>query len=433
MTLVLLLLLLIAVPAAFAAGYVLAHRRRRPPPPELAPPVDPHALALARPEASPPSEPMRLRFTAHAAAGTPEWHAAMGEIGERMRGAGVRLVVFAHGSFVGDDPLGLARVAEEVAPLVPEIARGLRGFTRTNVSRLLGDLSNFTDEYVKDFGQATGVVATSFTWSGENHHAGRIQGAVRLARALALHGGGSIRPGDRLLLVGHSHGGQVFAILSQLLARAQGYDDLLAAAHARGEDVAALEEHLALLRRCSIDVATFGTPPRYGWAKSAGFRSLHVVNHRGATPRAPSLRGLLHTRHGDYVHHIGAHGSDFPAPTARERAMNARLDRWLGQGSNVRLWLRNVAHGLRIAPEGETVLVDYGDDAKVLPNLIASGLGHAAYTRYDAMLFHARLVGGHFYPPRAEEKSLLPSRLRGWSVPRKLLLPARRSPSTPEA
>jgi hypothetical protein len=431
----LLLLLLIAIPAAFVAGYVVARRRARPAassPPELAPPVDPQALALAHAEASPPSAPMRLRFTADAAAGTPEWRAAMGEIGERMRGAGVRLVLFAHGSFVGDDPLGLARVAEEAAPLLPEIARGLRGFTRSNVSRLLGDLSNFTDEYVRDFGQATGVVTSGFTWSGENHHAGRIQGAVRLARALVLHGGGAVRPGDRLLLVGHSHGGQVFAILSQLLARAQGYDDLLAAAHARGEDVAALEEHLALLRRCSIDVATFGTPPRYGWARSAGFRALHVVNHRGATPRAPSLRGLFHTRHGDYVHHIGAHGSDFPAPTARERAMNARLDRWLGQGSSVRLWLRNVAHGLRVAPEGDTVLVDYGDDAKVLPNLIASGLGHAAYTRYDAMLFHARLVGGHFYPPRAEEKPLS-SRLRGWAAPRRLLLPARRSPSSPEA
>jgi hypothetical protein len=188
------------------------------------------------------------------------------------------------------------------------------------------------------------------------------------------------------------------------------------------------------LRRCQIDVATFGTPLRYGWAQSAGFRPLHVVNHRGADARAPSLRGLFHTTRGDYVHNMGVHGSDFPAPSARDRAVNTRLDRWLGQGQNVRAWLRHVAKGHRIAPQGDTIFVDYGDDARTLPNLLGSGLGHAAYTRYNAMLFNARLVAGHFYPPReVAEKPAWVDRLRGLSAPKKLLLPARRSPSTPEA
>jgi hypothetical protein len=393
-----LVLFLLVVGASFVAGYAFAIRRIR----------GLHALALARqaePEvaapvtpAPPKLEPTRVVFRKDAAEGTAEWQREMLDVGTRMRSAGVRLVLFSHGSFVGDDPLAIAQVVEDSFPVLPEIGRALRGFTRAQISRILGDLSNFPREYVETFARATGVSATDFVWSGENHHAARIQGAVRLARALALHGGGMLRPGDRVLLVGHSHGGQLFAILSQLLARTRGYEELLAAAQARGEDIGALEDHLALLRRCPIDVATFGTPPRYGWARGAGFRLVHVVNHRGAAPRASSLLGFFHTRTGDYVHQLGGHGSDFPAPTASERMANERLDAVLGHGSNLRTWVRQLSTGLRVPPEGQTVLVDYGDAATVVPNFLATGFGHAAYTRRDGMLFHARLLADELYP-----------------------------------
>jgi hypothetical protein len=390
--------------AGFAAGYAVALRRRTRATPrelEVAPPVEAAPSLL---------EPARVVFTPDPVQGTAEWQRAMVDVGERMRAAGVRLVLFAHGSFVGDDPLAIAQVVEDSLPVLPELGRALRGFTRAQISRVLGDLSNFPRDYVDGFARATGVSATDFVWSGENHHAARIQGAVRLARALALHGGGTLRPGDRVLLVGHSHGGQLFAILSQLLARTRGYEELLAAAQARGEDMGALEDHLALLRRCAIDVATFGTPPRYGWARGAGFRLLHVVNHRGAAPRASSLLGFFHTRTGDYVHQLGGHGSDFPALTAAERSANGRLDAVLGQGSSFRAWVRQLSTGLRVPPEGQTVLVDYGDAATLVPNFWATGFGHAAYTRRDAMLFHARLVASELYPstaPRLVQPPLL--------------------------
>jgi hypothetical protein len=391
---------------------------------------------LARPTVpggAPEGEPARIAFASKAVEGTAEWNTAMRELGERMREAGLRLVVFAHGSFVGDDPLAIASLVDDAMPLLPDIGRKLRGMTRAHVSRLLGDLSNFSEAYVQAFAQATGLDAITFTWSGENHHAARVQGAVRLARAIALHGGGSLRPGDRVLLVGHSHGGQLCAILSQIVAKSRGYEELVAAAHARGEDIGALEDHVALLRRCSVDVATFGMPPRYGWAQAAGFRLLHVVNHRGAGAAAPSLRGLLHTRQGDYVQQLGAHGSDFPALSANERTLNSRLDRVLGEGSNLRAWLRNVSRGVRISPHGRTILVDYADSGRVLPNFLASGLGHAAYTRREAMLFHASLIADHFYSARrASRWEPWSRRVRALVAPERLLPPPRREPSTPD-
>jgi hypothetical protein len=396
------LVFVLAVAAGgFAAGYAVALRRLRTGVlPEIAAPQEGAAPLRLEPGASLPA---RVTFAPDPAEGTTEWQRAMHDVGERMRGAGVRLVLFAHGSFVGDDPLAIAQVVEDALPVLPELGRALRGFTRAQVSRVLGDMSNFPRDYVEAFGRATGVPATDFIWSGENHHAARIQGAVRLARALALHGGGTVRPGDRVLLVGHSHGGQLFAVLSQLLARARGHEELLAAAAARGEDLGALEDHLACLRRCEIDVVTFGTPPRYGWARGAGFRLLHVVNHRGAAPRASSLLGFFHTKSGDYVHQLGGHGSDFPAATAADRNLNARLAAVLGEGTNLRAWLRQLARGVRVPAEGQTVLVDYGDSATVVPNFWATGFGHAAYTRRDAMLFHARLVASELYPRPASQ------------------------------
>jgi hypothetical protein len=417
----LLLLFLLSTVTAFAVGYALASAQRARAL-AAAPPVD--ALARAEPQ------PEKVAFAQLAAEGTHEWRLAMLDVGHRMRSAGVRFVVFAHGSFVGDDPLAIARTVETAVPFFPDIARVLRGFTRDQVSRVLGDLSNFSSSYVEAFAGATGVEAMDFTWSGENHHAARVQATVRLARALVLHGGGALRPGDRVLLVGHSHGGQLFAILSQLVARAPGYEELLDAARALGEDVASLDMNLSLLRRCTIDVATFGTPLRYGWARVAGLRVLHVVNRRGERPRVLSLRHLLDTGHGDFVHQLGTHGSDLPAPSARDRELNARLDRVLGTGSNVRAWLRHVAEGLRISPDGHTMLVDYGEKTRGLPSLWATGFGHGVYTRREAMLFHAQLVANHFYPVALATP--WGKRMRGWVAPRKLLLPRRRLPSTPE-
>jgi len=394
-----LVFLLAFAAGAFAAGYAVAVRRLRAElRQEVAPPQGGTASLRLELPAGPPT---RVTFAQDPAEGTTEWQHAMRDVGDRMRGAGLRLVLFAHGSFVGDDPLAIARVVEDALPVLPELGRALRGFTRAQVSRVLGDMSNFPRDYVEAFGRATGVPATDFVWSGENHHAARIQGAVRLARALALHGGGTVRAGDRVLLVGHSHGGQLFAVLSQLLARTRGHEELFAAAAARGEDLGALEDHLAHLRRCEIDVVTFGTPPRYGWARGAGFRLLHVVNHRGTAPRASSLLGFFHTRSGDYIHQLGGHGSDFPAATAADRQVNARLEAVLGEGTNLRAWLRQLARGVRVPVEGQTVLVDYGDSAAVVPNFWATGFGHAAYTRRDAMLFHARLVASELYAASA--------------------------------
>ncbi len=176
MILLLLLLVLLSC-AAFVAGYRIGTARSR----ALAPyaqPAPPAAL-----DAAPEREPIRVAFVPHAAEGTDEWRRAMAALGERMRERGVRLVVFSHGSFVGDDPLALARRFEEAVPGLPELgalARKLRGMTRDGVSRLLGDLSNYTAEYVTTFARATGIDAIEFASSRLPRRAARTWALSRI-------------------------------------------------------------------------------------------------------------------------------------------------------------------------------------------------------------------------------------------------------------
>jgi hypothetical protein len=117
------LLWLVLVALAFACGYVVAAWRLgglalvAAPAPEVAPPL--HDDDRAAPE------PVRVRFEKDVSEDSPEWRAGMAEVGERLRAAGVKLVVFAHGSFVGDDPLAVARALEE-GPLLPDLGKALR-------------------------------------------------------------------------------------------------------------------------------------------------------------------------------------------------------------------------------------------------------------------------------------------------------------------
>ena len=177
-------------------------------------------------------------------------------------------------------------------------------------------------------------------------------------------------------VLGHSHAGQVFALLTRLLSRSIAAEAIVDVARARALDVGALEVDRFGLDDVSLDFVTLGAPARYAWASLPRMRSLHVV-HGGRDPKGP----LRHRLAGDdWVRRIGGSASDFPAIGGADRRVNARLDD---------------AVGPRSAPPGELVLVDYGSEG--LSGLVATGLGHGVYTRLDGMLFHASLVASRLY------------------------------------
>ena len=69
------------------------------------------------------------------------------------------------------------------------------------------------EESIRECGE--GVPVRLFHWSSENHHLGRADAAVRLIDEIAAL---ELPRRKRILVWGHSHAGNVFALMSNLLA-----------------------------------------------------------------------------------------------------------------------------------------------------------------------------------------------------------------------
>lgn len=384
------LFVLLMLALSFAAGVVFARRR-----------VVPVAAVVGIGAVATP--PSTIRFEPVAARGTRstelaqhsvEWRAEMHAVGERLAAAGVDAVVFVHGTFTGSDPLSASRTVERALPGIGrELARTLRKKTRGYVQRVLGDLGNFGGGYVRLFEEAVRppgarIPCTDFVWSSENHHVGRLEGALGLIRALATHAELGAGGRSRLLVIGHSHAGQVFALVTQLLARSIATEAILDVARARSLDVAALEADLETLEGRGVDFVTFGAPARYAWATVEGVRALHVI---GVAPE-----GAKASLSGDLIRRFGGEGSDFPPLDLEDRRINATLAQSLGAGFAPAKLAAALRSGMALPAHGAIAFVEYAE--KGLSSVVSSGLGHGTYTRLDAMLFHARLVADHLYP-----------------------------------
>ena len=141
------------------------------------------------------------------------------DVAARLRAAEVDEIILIHGTFAGNDVLGLIR---EIARWSPRMAKGLKSITKTVFDQLAGDLGNYTKAFadrcyllVNDgYDASYRIKVRRFHWSGENHHVGRIGGAIGLLDYLTSK---RWEKGQRVLLWGHSHGGNLLAAVSLLL------------------------------------------------------------------------------------------------------------------------------------------------------------------------------------------------------------------------
>jgi hypothetical protein len=342
----------------------------------------------------------------------------MQRVGEVLRAEGVAAVFLAHGTFVGPDALG---VLAELARVYPAAGQALRRLIKRIVDRIAGEAGNYTGRYARCFESAINppgerrIPVWLFHWSSENTHIGRADGAVRLIDELLSLG---IEPGQRVLLWGHSHAGNVFALMTNLLAGdREAAEDFFRATeiYYRWPVVGCVDipvwnrvrEALAAdrspLAGAALDMVTFGTPIRYGWDSAGYGRLLHFIHRRparGVPPyRAPfpvDLRKLLHATEGDYVQQLGIAGTDVtPSVFAwRARLADQRLERLLHPDTPADDPQQRFQAGSIVPDEGTTLLVDYGPAEGGIAEHFA---GHAVYTRPEWMLFHAEEVVRRLY------------------------------------
>ena len=249
---------------------------------------------------------------------------------------------------------------------------------------------------------------------------------MRLLNELAqLQANGFDPTHERVLLWGHSHAGNGFAILSNLLAndRASVEAFFEAAGDSLGPAGEVARQALAEaptphpMANAAL-VVTFGTPVRYGWDMD-GLRSLvHVIHHRpiqdaddpaaivpavtfgcegnsladNFTAATTGVADVLSAKHGDWVQAFAIAGTDIAPPLKRKA--NARLGEFLERGlleptpeklkEKLKVTCARWQTRTRLHSDGRNLLVDYESSqlTRFGPARLAV-LGHGIYTLKD--------------------------------------------------
>jgi hypothetical protein len=310
----------------------------------------------------------------------------------------VDAIWFLHGTFAGDDAFGWFNQVER---LVPAAGSMLKGFGKKLTDLLAGDSGNYTPAFVELF--RVKPATHRFVWSGENTHSGRCKAAVELLDQLLQRVGSE----SRVLLWSHSHAANVVALITNLLGAEtwvqQRFFGLVEPLFHRSDDRmtalsrvrAAIEEGLG--KNLVIDVLAFGSPVSYGW-ESAGYRKLmHIVNHvpiadsaKWLCPAVEVGKGIRSGIKGDLVQVLGITGSDF-LPwllNQKTRSVEKELAQFLAPDLSRRDWWSRASLGMRVADEGETILVQYDNT----DGHATQTLGHSVYTKPQWLSFHMNLV-----------------------------------------
>lgn len=368
------------------------------------------------------------------------WLDETARLGGQLAKAGVRAVVFLHGSPLGSDVFGAQRL-DEAGGLKRGYSRGIPGMEallalmrqdtnglpsmqgglkppfqndeaiRKRLDEQAGDGGNFTTAYVDLFQKAVNrqasrpIVCTRALWSSEHHHLGRAQAACRLIERLrAICTEEKLGSGDRILVQAHGHAGQILALVSNLLASVESSGRRtffhILMAYEKSENLRRMEELFKtghVLNGATLDVVTFGTAVRYGWDPSGIGKLLHLVNHRPM--RADGKRWLAKMElpqitmempiawGGDYVQQLAVAGSDAATPTAPEaQTANKALWELLEPYDGFERWLECARKSVRCPADGQCLLVDYKDAGS--SNAPDHFYGHAVYTRLDHLLFN---------------------------------------------
>ncbi len=347
----------------------------------------------------------------------------MQTVGRALRAANVRVIYLVHGSFVGADALGLLR---EVNRFWPAAGDSLGQLQKQLLDSVAKDAGNYAIEFAEAFRQAIALSGQAdipirlFHWSSENHHIGRADGAVRLLGTLfdddVVHDA-AVSDG-KVLIWSHSHGGNVLALLTNLIggdpsSRSQFFNacrSYYSISAFNFVDVPEWPRVSSLLDTSEarslcdkIDLVTFGTPVRYGWETNACGNLLHFIHHRPVPDHDPTVAQFpfsaddaLHAKYGDYIQQLGIAGTNFPPAVWSVRA--GRADRMLGRLVQPHLRTRDLYErlkaGTRTHEDGTNLLVDYGEPEGHVGQHVA---GHAVYTRLDWLLFHAEEVARRFY------------------------------------
>lgn len=344
-----------------------------------------------------------------------------------------------HGTFVGNDALGIFGQIERA---IPALGPTLKLLGKNLTDALAGDTGNFSNRFAE---QISGTALVNrFTWSGENSHSGRCKAAIELLAAMIEQ----IETCPRVLLWGHSHAGNIAALVTNMIGAEPWCRDaflklaepLFPASNNQSTQPTALVKvreafSSGTAQKLELDIVNYGTPVSYGW-DSGGYRKLmHVVNHHPASGQPlwlcppvkvagrwlfpnfnsntgsevstpDSLGGDDEQLSGDMIQILGIAGSEFLPWLLDQstRDCETALQKFIAPGHERNEYIRHASIGARVANEGISVLVEYDNTN----GLAAATMGHSIYTRTAWLAFHCDLVRKTLYSSDAAGESAPP-------------------------
>lgn len=294
--------------------------------------------------------------------------------------SGIEHIVLIHGTFAGDDPLLLNKALAHRTPRLFRPLHFLYGKSSKKIFDLVGrDLGNFTDGHKRLLEENFKQNISLFNWSGSNSHYGRLQGALELIEFL-YH-----KSNNSTLIMAHSHGGQLLALMTQLFKDESIRDALLKEKLISEESLT----HIKRIKNFKYRLVTMGTPVRYKWMPDGNSKILHFINHRGRLPLGGSLIGGFWNSKGDYIQQFGGAGSDNLFLLDIYKHINKKLEFIFKEDNPGFLSLHKRRQ--RLHHQGLNLLVDY-QDAKRYPNFHKTLFGHGIYTRYHLLPFHLQQI-----------------------------------------
>lgn len=347
---------------------------------------------------------------------------------------GVQEVVLVPGTFAGDDPFNIVGTLRSIADRIPaggtvidSIADRVAELTQQAFNRAADDVGNYSAEFAARFEELVGgdprVSILTPTWTGQNHHLARADLAVRLLDFLDRQ---ELHRGEQVLLWGHSHAGNGFALLSNLLANDHSSVEQFFEACGYPEEEHWKRAHRTLRTAQSphplarhVTAVTFGTPVRYGWDTDGLHGLYHILFDRPADdgtaitthpvfPPHP-VSDMMEASWGDWVQAFAIAGTDVVPPSPGMMERNTQMAELLLNGLQppeltIDTRLIPVEHlrhlcarwktGTRCHADGHNLLVDYVLSGRELLGLPVefSVFGHGVATTIDWLPAHLDLL-----------------------------------------
>ena len=205
-----------------------------------------------------------------------EWKAGMLVNGSVLKNHKVRQVLLVHGTFAGNNALGIFDIllpVEQILSGSTVLVDKLKEVGKGLIDDLVKDIGNYTPEYetALNDGLENGIFCERFIWGSGDFHLARLQGTLELAKRLALNiTERNIQDGERILLMGHSHAGQLFALLTALLEGGEKAEQMYGVID-KSSRLGSKSDwlgYLKIIKPVILDIVTFGTPVRYAWGEA---------------------------------------------------------------------------------------------------------------------------------------------------------------------